>query len=373
MELRSREQLGTPSPAGPSRGQPQGRGDRHRGDGSRRRPVPQERSRRAPKLPEPPGTPVQPRAPRAPLPVLSMAPPVPPGPGSPCYRLPRAPQHLPGSPRRRHRPPPPARPAPGTAPAYPPAAPSGSEPRPCRCLILLGDSCRRTGGGRREVPAMDPRPLNDSLQEMLCRSGNGTGNGPGTGTGNGTNGSVCDLFRRGLRGPPAPRGESGEGKERDGSGKGPPLRARPCALRHAGTPLVPPCHRGACRPALPFSRSLTGAVPVPRRAPHRAHHPRFPIPGPGARRLRHCPGGSRRCLRGTRRAVPLAAGGRRGLRQGRHGQGPARPAPLPHCRGRDLQLDRPLGCPDCTPSPEPRPQLHPGWGPWSGSSLRSPG
>uniref|UniRef100_A0A8C3D8A0 Gastrin/cholecystokinin type B receptor n=1 Tax=Corvus moneduloides TaxID=1196302 RepID=A0A8C3D8A0_CORMO len=50
---------------------------------------------------------------------------------------------------------------------------------------------------------MDPRPLNESLQEMLCRSGNGTGNGPGTGTG--TNGSVCDLLRRGLRGPPAPR------------------------------------------------------------------------------------------------------------------------------------------------------------------------
>uniref|UniRef100_A0A8C3D2B6 Uncharacterized protein n=1 Tax=Corvus moneduloides TaxID=1196302 RepID=A0A8C3D2B6_CORMO len=35
MELRSREQLGTPSPAGASRGQSQGRGDRHRGDGSR--------------------------------------------------------------------------------------------------------------------------------------------------------------------------------------------------------------------------------------------------------------------------------------------------------------------------------------------------
>ncbi|XP_041257103.1 gastrin/cholecystokinin type B receptor [Onychostruthus taczanowskii] len=52
---------------------------------------------------------------------------------------------------------------------------------------------------------MDPRPLNVSLQEMLCRSGNGTGNGPGTGTGNGTNGSLCDLLRRGLRGPPAPR------------------------------------------------------------------------------------------------------------------------------------------------------------------------
>ncbi|XP_056350065.1 gastrin/cholecystokinin type B receptor [Oenanthe melanoleuca] len=50
---------------------------------------------------------------------------------------------------------------------------------------------------------MDPRPLNVSLQEMLCRSENGTGNGAGTG--NGTNGSVCDLLRRGLRGPPAPR------------------------------------------------------------------------------------------------------------------------------------------------------------------------
>uniref|UniRef100_A0A8C5T7F4 Gastrin/cholecystokinin type B receptor n=1 Tax=Malurus cyaneus samueli TaxID=2593467 RepID=A0A8C5T7F4_9PASS len=50
---------------------------------------------------------------------------------------------------------------------------------------------------------MDPRPLNESLQELLCRSGNGVGNAPGTG--NGTNGSVCDLVRRGLRGPPAPR------------------------------------------------------------------------------------------------------------------------------------------------------------------------
>ncbi|CAM9601891.1 unnamed protein product [Bubo scandiacus] len=38
--------------------------------------------------------------------------------------------------------------------------------------------------------------------ELLCRPGNGSGNG--TGTGNGT-GSACDLLRRGLRGPPAPR------------------------------------------------------------------------------------------------------------------------------------------------------------------------
>ncbi|NWU08772.1 CCKAR protein, partial [Cephalopterus ornatus] len=35
--------------------------------------------------------------------------------------------------------------------------------------------------------------------------GNGTGNGPGTGPGTGTNSSACDLLRRGLRGPPAPR------------------------------------------------------------------------------------------------------------------------------------------------------------------------
>ncbi|XP_074789480.1 gastrin/cholecystokinin type B receptor [Athene noctua] len=47
---------------------------------------------------------------------------------------------------------------------------------------------------------MDPPPLNESLRELLCRPGNGSGNGTGTGTG-----SACDLLRRGLRGPPAPR------------------------------------------------------------------------------------------------------------------------------------------------------------------------
>ncbi|NWU85367.1 CCKAR protein, partial [Onychorhynchus coronatus] len=38
-----------------------------------------------------------------------------------------------------------------------------------------------------------------------CRAGNGAGNGTGNGTGTGTNTSACDLLRRGLRGPPAPR------------------------------------------------------------------------------------------------------------------------------------------------------------------------
>uniref|UniRef100_A0A669Q7X9 Cholecystokinin B receptor n=1 Tax=Phasianus colchicus TaxID=9054 RepID=A0A669Q7X9_PHACC len=52
---------------------------------------------------------------------------------------------------------------------------------------------------------MDPRRLNDSLQELLCRSGNGTGSANGTGTGPTWNGSACDLLRRGLRGPPAPK------------------------------------------------------------------------------------------------------------------------------------------------------------------------
>ncbi|XP_064361399.1 gastrin/cholecystokinin type B receptor [Dromaius novaehollandiae] len=56
---------------------------------------------------------------------------------------------------------------------------------------------------------MDPRRLNASLQELLCRPGPGPG--PGNATGNGTgggpawNGSGCDLPRRGLRGPPAPK------------------------------------------------------------------------------------------------------------------------------------------------------------------------
>ncbi|NXJ87122.1 CCKAR protein, partial [Trogon melanurus] len=42
-----------------------------------------------------------------------------------------------------------------------------------------------------------------------CRPGNGSGTGPATGPGTGTgsagNGSACDLLRRGLRGPPAPK------------------------------------------------------------------------------------------------------------------------------------------------------------------------
>ncbi|XP_068787073.1 gastrin/cholecystokinin type B receptor [Struthio camelus] len=56
---------------------------------------------------------------------------------------------------------------------------------------------------------MDPRRLNDSLQELLCRPGPGPGpgnaTGNATGAGNAWNGSACDLLRRGLRGPPAPK------------------------------------------------------------------------------------------------------------------------------------------------------------------------
>ncbi|XP_054669880.1 gastrin/cholecystokinin type B receptor isoform X2 [Grus americana] len=55
---------------------------------------------------------------------------------------------------------------------------------------------------------MDPRRLNESLQELLCRPGNGSGSATGTGTGSAGNGSACDLLRRGLRGPPAPKGVS---------------------------------------------------------------------------------------------------------------------------------------------------------------------
>lgn len=67
---------------------------------------------------------------------------------------------------------------------------------------------------------MDPRRLNESLQELLCRPGNGTGSANGTGTGPTWNGSACDLLRRGLRGPQAPKGESGAGgMGRDGTGR----------------------------------------------------------------------------------------------------------------------------------------------------------
>ncbi|XP_074012077.1 gastrin/cholecystokinin type B receptor [Numenius arquata] len=52
---------------------------------------------------------------------------------------------------------------------------------------------------------MDPRRLNESLQELLCRPGNGSATGTATGTGSAGNGSACDLLRRGLRGPPAPK------------------------------------------------------------------------------------------------------------------------------------------------------------------------
>lgn len=49
---------------------------------------------------------------------------------------------------------------------------------------------------------MDPPRLNESLQELLCRPTPGPDPGNGSGT---SNGSACDLLRRGLRGPPAPR------------------------------------------------------------------------------------------------------------------------------------------------------------------------
>ncbi|KAK2524662.1 hypothetical protein Q9966_011529 [Columba livia] len=52
---------------------------------------------------------------------------------------------------------------------------------------------------------MDPRRLNESLQELLCRPGNGSGSATGPGNGSAGNGSACDLLRRGLRGPPAPK------------------------------------------------------------------------------------------------------------------------------------------------------------------------
>ncbi|KAM7129085.1 LOW QUALITY PROTEIN: gastrin/cholecystokinin type B receptor [Ciconia maguari] len=53
---------------------------------------------------------------------------------------------------------------------------------------------------------MDPRRLNESLQELLCRPGNGSGPAAGTGTGSGSAGNVSAcLLRRGLRGPPAPK------------------------------------------------------------------------------------------------------------------------------------------------------------------------
>ncbi|XP_062434782.1 gastrin/cholecystokinin type B receptor [Rhea pennata] len=52
---------------------------------------------------------------------------------------------------------------------------------------------------------MDPPRLNASLQELLCRPGAGTGTGTGTGNASASNGSVCDLLRGGLLGPPAPK------------------------------------------------------------------------------------------------------------------------------------------------------------------------
>lgn len=97
---------------------------------------------------------------------------------------------------------------------------------------------------------MDPRRLNESLQELLCRPGNGTGSANGTGTGPTWNGSACDLLRRGLRGPQAPKGESGAGgMGRDGTGRGAPRGRAPEPL----PPGVPrPHHRpGAQRTAVP--------------------------------------------------------------------------------------------------------------------------
>ncbi|XP_067998145.1 gastrin/cholecystokinin type B receptor isoform X1 [Melanerpes formicivorus] len=53
---------------------------------------------------------------------------------------------------------------------------------------------------------MEPSSFNETLPELLCRPGNGSGSINGTGNGGTGNGSVCDLLRRGFRGPPAPTG-----------------------------------------------------------------------------------------------------------------------------------------------------------------------
>lgn len=219
---------------------------------------------------------------------------------------------------------------------------------------------------------MDPRPLNVSLQEMLCRSENGTGNGPGTG--NGTNGSFCDLLRRGLRGPPAPRGENGGGKERDGPGKGPPVRARLCAPRHAGTPLspaVPARCAPPCAPVLPVPGRCRPSPPCP------SSHPSSPIPAPRAGALwpRHCPVVAMRISAlpgGTRRAVPVAAAGREGTPVGTpRTQTPLAQRSCPTAGAEisnwTLEWDGPV--PPHQQSQDLSPHPTPGWGPYSGLSL----
>ncbi|KAF4803915.1 cyclic nucleotide-gated cation channel alpha-4-like protein [Turdus rufiventris] len=77
----------------------------------------------------------------------------------------------------------------------------GLQTRAARLLAQLEASALRMA---LRVQRLEGRLRLRDRAEMLCRSENGTGNGPGTG--NGTNGSLCDLLRRGLRGPPAPRG-----------------------------------------------------------------------------------------------------------------------------------------------------------------------
>lgn len=198
---------------------------------------------------------------------------------------------------------------------------------------------------------MDPRPLNESLQEMLCRSGNGTGNGPGTG--NGTNGSVCDLLRRGLRGPPAPRGESRErGKERDEPGKGLPLPPGPAL---PGTPAPRSSRRDTPVPAALRSGSPGPCRCRPRLPPCLSSHPSPSIPAPRARWPRLCPALPARISALPGGNAPGCAGGSRRVEETPADTDTARPAPLPHCRGRDLQVDPRLGCPHPTSPPEPRP------------------
>lgn len=116
---------------------------------------------------------------------------------------------------------------------------------------------------------MDPRRLNESLQELLCRPGNGSGSANGTGTGPTWNGSACDLLRRGFRGPPAPKGESGAGGAgRDGAHRGAPHRSRSLPVRR-----VPSIARCSAHGGAGVGSDCAGAASVPSGGGREAREP----------------------------------------------------------------------------------------------------
>lgn len=135
---------------------------------------------------------------------------------------------------------------------------------------------------------------------------------------------------------------------------------RSLAHQHPARPAVPPQCPPRCAPVLPVTDQCR-----PRLPPCPLSHPSPPIPAA----LSSAPGGSRRCLGGTRGGQQEGGGDSGGQRH----RPPRTPAPLP---GPGPPIGPSTGVPPShltARAKTPNPILPPGWGPYPGLSLRSLG